>query len=58
MTAMFQKRHYKAIAETLRNDVPGAYKWTVVHTLADMFAKDNPLFNRKRFYDACKDVKQ
>jgi hypothetical protein len=50
---MFQKRHYKAIADLVKNEIAGAYKATVAHVLADAFERDNPLFNRKRFYDAC-----
>ena len=52
--AMFQKRHYKAVAEILRTQVAGAYRCTVVRAFADTFEKDNPLFNRSKFYDACR----
>jgi hypothetical protein len=49
---MFAKRHYVAIAKTIkanhRENVPA-----LVIELADMFARDNPLFKRSRFYDAC-----
>jgi hypothetical protein len=54
---MFTKRHYEAIAQVLRDaDRPAdqlpvrmAY---VATKLADVFANDNPFFDRERFLRA------
>ncbi len=56
MTAMFQQRHYvaiaKKVAETSRA-IPelGAL---MASELADVFAGDNPRFDRQRFIAACR----
>jgi hypothetical protein len=59
--AMFNKRHYEAIATVMQEsysddsgDGGGADVWSgIVVSLADMFARDNGLFNRERFERAC-----
>lgn len=52
------KKHYVAVADSLNKVL-----WTphtdpatlslVIASLADVFAADNSLFDRKRFYEAC-----
>jgi hypothetical protein len=56
----FERRHYIAIAELLRNQIPddgsvANHKfWARIReAMADMFADDNDHFNRPRFMDAC-----
>ena len=61
--AHFNKRHYEAIALVMQSTHPTKYGWeqttanhqwnSSVDNLADMFRKDNPLFNRDRFLCAC-----
>lgn len=51
---MFSKQHYAAIATLLRHGRPGfvldeGQKAVVADSFADMFEKDNPLFDRSRF---------
>jgi hypothetical protein len=46
----FQKRHYVKIAKLLNeNNADGG----LVAAFADLFAEDNSLFDRDRFYMAC-----
>jgi hypothetical protein len=61
---MFTKRHYERIARTVA-ETGGKYEATVAGAavdatreyiakeLADLFAEDNPRFNRKMFLAAC-----
>lgn len=58
---LFQHRHYRAIAATLAKTKPmpgysamASTKWLAdITALADMFAADNPRFDRERFLEAC-----
>ena len=52
---MFQRRHYEAIAEIIReacedNDI---VRVELVSRFIDYLAKDNPRFNATAFTDAC-----
>ena len=50
---VFQHRHYKAIASMIYKMPPDAYgHGQFADFCADMFAADNPRFDRKRFMDA------
>lgn len=48
----FTKQHYEAIAACIRANVKEKNNY-LVYALANMFEADNPLFDRKRFWDAC-----
>jgi hypothetical protein len=54
----FERRHYVAMAEDLREERPdagavGRDQWEVrVKRMADRFAEDNPRFSRERFLKA------
>lgn len=56
---MFSKKHYEAIAQTIRDEIqPVAVSNAVlvpvvIHKLADLFQHDNPNFKRDRFVHAC-----
>jgi hypothetical protein len=53
---MFQKRQYQAIALALQyveSDIDGQAHERVIKELADVFARDNPNFERGRFERAC-----
>ena len=57
---MFTRKHFDAVAEVISKELlwfqnPLANKAirTVARSLADEFAKDNPRFDRERFYAAC-----
>ena len=50
MTAIFSRRHYEAIAAALVKARTGELP---EHEIADLFAADNPLFNRDKFFKAC-----
>ena len=67
MTTKFQQRHYEAIAQAIQDEkasyshmVPESrdhYVNTLLsfeESLASLFARDNPLFDRDRFLRACK----
>lgn len=54
---MFQRRHYEAIATTLRRDfghelVDKDTLTIIVAHIANMLQDDNPRFNNGRFYEA------
>jgi len=56
----FQRRHYRKIAEVLRechplhHDHTGSARWGILKVLmGDMLAKDNPRFDRGKFEEAC-----
>jgi len=57
----FAKRHYEAIALAMHEAYPMNWNdparlggWRAVrHELANLFAGDNPRFNRERFVAAC-----
>lgn len=58
--SMFQARHYRAIAETVKRRYQGTSPQgerivlrIVMWDLADLFEKDSTKFNRPRFLDAC-----
>lgn len=52
--AHFTKRHYEFTAQSLRERIPSAqYRADIAEALADIFASDNPAFERWRFYTAC-----
>jgi hypothetical protein len=58
MSAIFNKRHYEAIAEALNEARDGnpldLLDFNVlVEALANLFSRDDPRFDRKRFEDAC-----
>lgn len=60
--AVFQRRHYELIAETISNsrdlNVAGiTAKMAAVRALAETFAEDNPHFDRDRFIEACTEHK-
>lgn len=62
---MFTKRHYEQIAETIRQTKSGrtgdalvvnavnGVREVIARDLADLFAEDNPRFNRDLFLKAC-----
>ena len=58
---MFTRQHYKAIAEIVKNAKERDF-WSsfrvqalarIAYDLADCFGKDNPRFDRQKFFDAC-----
>lgn len=61
----FTKQHYKAIAEIIGKEIDPSCLISedacdtckaverIARTLTDYFEKDNPLFDRKKFLDAC-----
>ena len=55
---MFTRKHYRAIAEIIKETANKAYQITHTKTLteklADFFAADNPNFNREKFIAATK----
>lgn len=60
--AMFNRRHYEAIAHAMQKSRPhnktvfsneAAQFANTVDCLSDVFAKDNPKFNREMFLAAC-----
>jgi hypothetical protein len=63
MASKFQHRHYEAIAEVIKvergrlfrgyTDGRGYGAEAVALELADLFARDNPRFDRARFLSAC-----
>ena len=58
MSAIFKKPHYEAIAEALNeardgNPLDLLDFRVLVEALADMFSRDDPRFDRKRFERAC-----
>ena len=59
--AIFQRRHYQAIAEVLQEChrlAPDPYSartvYDVKQSLAQMLSRDNPDFSRERFLKACR----
>jgi hypothetical protein len=58
VSPIFEKRHYEAIAETLNEARDGnpldLLDFNVlVEALVDLFSRDDPRFDRKRFQHAC-----
>jgi predicted dinucleotide-utilizing enzyme len=60
--SMFQHRHYEAIAEIMADinrsihlgEISAAESFGVVDiAIRNMFAEDNPKFNRERYIKAC-----
>lgn len=54
----FTKQHYEAIAETLLPLDIVLSLGQVIEALADTFARDNPRFEREKFYKACWEGKE
>jgi len=50
----FQQRHYEALAKVFAN-TRSRDALTLLYSLADMLANDNPNFNRERFLTAAGD---
>lgn len=55
---MFQRRHYKAIAEVLKANHPCGRDDCMMHRcivdqLANLFAQDNSRFDWDKFFEAC-----
>ena len=55
MPSLFSTRHYEAIAAVIERELPMYYQSIrdVAYRMADLFAGDNPRFNRERFLKAC-----
>lgn len=56
---MFQRRHYEAIAATLKANWPRSnscryFYRCMIEQFANTFAQDNPRFDWNRFLKACK----
>ena len=57
----FSRKDFETVAEVLRDKMAGKSKNTdtvemcesIADSLADVFAKSNPRFDRTRFMDAC-----
>lgn len=49
---MFQRYHYAEIAALLADFAEKDNSYAIVKRFADMFARDNPRFDRRRFIDA------
>ncbi|WP_301276647.1 hypothetical protein [Dechloromonas sp.] len=47
------RKHYRAIAEALRNITDMATRQAVITELLPMLKRDNPRFDCQRFIDAC-----
>jgi hypothetical protein len=47
------KKHYEAIAKVLADQPSSLNKKLICLNLAAFFSKDNPLFNRSKFLNAC-----
>ena len=54
---IFTKKHYESIAKMIHDIyLPSQLPrdgGNVIYYLADLFAEDNPNFNRGKFYSAC-----
>ena len=60
---MLTKKHYKAIAEIIRDNTEKASEWDImlqiinptklIQQLCLYFQADNPRFDKQRFLDAC-----
>lgn len=51
------RKHYQAFADMFKRIKPISERPTwdnIVIEAADMFAKDNPRFDRNKFYEACR----
>ena len=55
MTTRYQKRHYEDVARILKSDAGhlDRVRNTIIQEFTDLFATDNPLFDRDRFLSAC-----
>jgi hypothetical protein len=51
--AKFAKRHYEQVAAAMQSALLVGSAYAAVTSLSDMFAKDNPAFDRDRFERAC-----
>ena len=57
--ARFSRKDYEDIADLFRNvrgDMPEAKRVKAIKQKADFYAKDNPRFDRARFFAACEAV--
>jgi hypothetical protein len=58
MPPKFERRHYRSIAETMRDTQPVANTpehqvwWYILTALAQDFRRDNPRFDWNRFFTA------
>jgi hypothetical protein len=48
---MMSKKTYEQVAQVIYESL---YVEDVISGLADMFARDNPRFNREKFLEACR----
>jgi hypothetical protein len=49
---MFTKRHFQAIADTIKNSDTES-KAQLAQDLAELFQEDNPRFDSAKFFRAC-----
>lgn len=47
------RKHYTAAAQVIRETAPLSHRERIAEGFAEMFAADNPRFERERFYAAC-----
>jgi hypothetical protein len=47
------RKHYIAVAERIRRIDTRPAREQIAHDMADIFAEDNPRFDRARFLEAC-----
>jgi hypothetical protein len=47
------KKHFEAIAKTIKEQGANPNPWEITEALAELFATFNPLFDSERFLDAC-----
>jgi hypothetical protein len=47
------RKHFEAIAQTIKEQGADPSAWQVVEALAELFGTINPLFDSERFLDAC-----
>ena len=50
---MFTQRHYIAIAECVKDTEKICDQHEIAYALSDLFARDNPRFDREKFLVAC-----
>lgn len=53
---MFTKQHYEAIAKIIDDELNNPASLNLIHiaeALCELFATDNPNFDRKKFLTAC-----
>jgi hypothetical protein len=47
------KKHFEAIAKTIKEQGADPQAFQIVEALAELFGTFNPLFDAERFLDAC-----